>query len=78
MLWRGASAKELHLGLFNLLNWTNFWYRPDGELSPEQLARLFDRLYLNGAIQTQSLAAGPDGREWVDTGREADRYRVES
>ena len=57
VLWRGASAKELHLGLFNLLNWTIFWYQPHGELSPEQLARLFERLYLHGIIQTGTSAA---------------------
>lgn len=44
------SAKELQLGLFNLLNWTIFWYRTDGDLSPEQLAGHFESLYLHGAV----------------------------
>lgn len=52
VLWRGASAKELNLALFNLLNWTIFWYQPGGDLSPEQLAELFERLYLHGVVQT--------------------------
>lgn len=58
VLWRGASAKELELALLNLLNWTIFWYRSDGELSSESLAGLFERLYLDGIGQTGSLAAG--------------------
>ncbi len=45
-----VSAKELQLGLFNLLNWTIFRYRLDGELSPEQLAGLLESLYLDGAL----------------------------
>lgn len=52
VLWQGASAKELNLMLFNLLNWTIFWYQPEGELSPDELAGLFERLYLHGATQT--------------------------
>lgn len=44
------SAKELHFGLFNLLNWTIFWYRTDGDLSPEQLAEKFESLFLDGAL----------------------------
>lgn len=78
VLWQGASAKEIHLGLFNLLNWTIFWYRSDGELSPEQLAGLFERIYLDGVLQTGSLAASPERREEVDAGWEADRHHAES
>lgn len=44
------SAKELQLGLFNLLNWTIFWYRSDGDLAPEELAGKFESLFLDGAI----------------------------
>jgi AcrR family transcriptional regulator len=42
-------ARQLTLALLNLLNWTIFWYRPDGELSPESLADLFTRIFLEGA-----------------------------
>ena len=52
VLWKEASAKELELALLNLLNWTIFWYRPNGELSPENLAELFEKIYLGGVIQT--------------------------
>ncbi len=53
------SAKELQLGLFNLLNWTIFWYRPDGELSPEQLAGLLESLYLDGALHMKPSEEKP-------------------
>ena len=78
VLWREASAKELRLGLLNLLNWTIFWYRPDGEFSPEQLAGLFERIYLGGVVQTGYLAVDPGGRKEIDTGRAADHHHVES
>jgi hypothetical protein len=34
--------------ILNLLNWTIFWYRTNGELSPENLAELFEIVYLDG------------------------------
>ncbi|QIN77458.1 TetR family transcriptional regulator [Rubrobacter marinus] len=52
VLWKEASAKELELALLNLLNWTIFWYRTDGELSPEDLAKLFEKIYLGGVART--------------------------
>ena len=51
VLWREASAKELELALLNLLNWTIFWYSPDGELSPERLAGLLEKIYLGGVAR---------------------------
>lgn len=44
----GHSARHLTLGLFNLLNWTMFWYRADGDLGPEQVAELLSSLFFNG------------------------------
>ena len=41
-------AKELELGLLNLLNWTIFWYQPDGDLSPDDVTSLFERIYIMG------------------------------
>jgi hypothetical protein len=35
--------------MLNLLNWTIFWYSPDGELTPDQLAEQFRRIFLFGA-----------------------------
>jgi TetR/AcrR family transcriptional regulator, cholesterol catabolism regulator len=34
------DAKYLTLALFNLLNWTIFWYAPDGELSESAIAEI--------------------------------------
>lgn len=51
VLWKEASVKELGLSLLNLLNWTIFWHRPDGELSPERLAELFEEIYLRGVAR---------------------------
>lgn len=45
----GNGPDTLTKLLLNLLNWTIFWYRPDGDLSPEQLAQQMVRLFLDGA-----------------------------
>lgn len=52
VLWNEASAKELELALLNLLNWTIFWYRPNGDLSSEKLAELFEKIFLGGVVRT--------------------------
>ena len=39
----------LRLALLNMLNWTIFWFRTDGELSPGELAELFATIFLEGA-----------------------------
>jgi AcrR family transcriptional regulator len=46
---RDITSRHLTLLLFNLLNWTMFWYRPDGSLSPAQVADLITTLFLDGA-----------------------------
>lgn len=43
------DARYLGLGLLNLLNWTIFWYRPEGPKAIEELADFFCDLYINGA-----------------------------
>jgi TetR/AcrR family transcriptional regulator, cholesterol catabolism regulator len=48
-LSRDMTAQELELGLLNLLNWTIFWFRPEGDLTPARLAEMFEHLYLRGA-----------------------------
>jgi AcrR family transcriptional regulator len=45
---RDRPAKELALGLLNLLNWTIFWYRAGGELSPESIADLMALIFIEG------------------------------
>lgn len=40
----GISAKTI----LGIINWTIMWYRPDGELSPEEIANQSVNLFLNG------------------------------
>ncbi|MGH3414532.1 MAG: TetR/AcrR family transcriptional regulator [Marmoricola sp.] len=42
------SPGHLTLGLLNLLNWTIFWYRADGEMAPEQLASMLRTIFFQG------------------------------
>jgi len=35
-------------GLLGVLNWTITWYRPEGSLSPEQIADHFSEMFLKG------------------------------
>lgn len=43
------DAHFLGLALLNLLNWTIFWYRADGEKSIPQLADDFHEIFVHGA-----------------------------
>jgi AcrR family transcriptional regulator len=43
------SAKYLTLALFNLLNWSIFWYSPEGVMTATQVANLLCKLFLEGA-----------------------------
>jgi AcrR family transcriptional regulator len=49
VLRRDITARHLTLGLLNLLNWTMAWYKPEGGLTPAELADILSDLYLNGA-----------------------------
>jgi TetR/AcrR family transcriptional regulator, cholesterol catabolism regulator len=43
------SARYLTLALLNLLNWTIFWFDPNGDLSPKELGDVLAKVYLDGA-----------------------------
>ena len=43
------AVKYLCLILLGLLNRVEMWYRRDGALSPDQLARVFEAIFLTGA-----------------------------
>jgi AcrR family transcriptional regulator len=48
---RGDIApRHLTLALLNLLNWTIFWWRDDGELTSDALAEMLATLFLDGAL----------------------------
>jgi TetR/AcrR family transcriptional regulator, cholesterol catabolism regulator len=42
------APKYLTLSLFNLLNWSIFWYSPDDELSPGELGDILWSIFSNG------------------------------
>jgi TetR/AcrR family transcriptional regulator, cholesterol catabolism regulator len=43
------DSKYLALTLSNLLNWTLYWYTPDGPLQPTEIADLLVEIFTNGA-----------------------------
>jgi AcrR family transcriptional regulator len=45
------SAQLLTLAFLNMHNWSIFWYRPDGDLSPAQLGDLLATLLFEGAAR---------------------------
>lgn len=45
-------------GLLGVLNWTITWYRPEGSLSPEQIADHFAGMFLEGIRSPASPGAG--------------------
>lgn len=45
-----VSVRLLTLALLNLLNWTIFWYRPDGGLGAGEIASTFASIYLDGVV----------------------------
>jgi hypothetical protein len=49
-LRRDIDARMLTLALLNLLNWTIFWYRPGGRLSPEKIGEALQAVFLEGVL----------------------------
>lgn len=43
------DGRTMTLLLLNLMNWTIFWFRPDGRLTPRSLAHAAETLFLDGA-----------------------------
>jgi TetR/AcrR family transcriptional regulator, cholesterol catabolism regulator len=43
------SAKQLAVGMLSLLNWSIYYYKPQGPLSPDGLADMLWQLFINGA-----------------------------
>lgn len=54
------DSGQLVLALLNLLNWTIFWYRPGGDMTPEKIAELLQTIYLEGVRQRASTATPVD------------------
>lgn len=48
-LTKDIPAQVLKLLLLNLMNWSIFWYKPDGPLTSSQIAEWVTTLFLDGA-----------------------------
>jgi AcrR family transcriptional regulator len=64
-----GSVKYLTLALLNLLNWTIFWFEPDGELTPADLGEIFASIYLLGVTNDAALVPQPVGEAREENGR---------
>ena len=69
------EAKWMTLSLLNTLNWSIFWYHPDGGLGPDEIGRTLLDVYLNGVVTPRSgdragepprLAAAPPEPSQLD------------
>jgi AcrR family transcriptional regulator len=47
-------ADMLTFGILGIINWTYYWYNPEGEVSEEELAQIFTNIILNG-VKTDKL-----------------------
>ena len=52
--FRAVDVPVVAAGLLGMLNWMHQWYRPDGRLSPQQIAAIFTDLALHGLLNPQS------------------------
>ena len=52
------EARWMTLSLLNTLNWSIFWYRPDGGLTAEEIGHILLDVYLNG-VATASATDRP-------------------
>src|ERR1700680_1750307 len=53
------AARHLAFLLANLMNWTIFWYRDTGSLSPHQIASLIQTQFLHGAMMGAAREGEP-------------------
>jgi len=47
---RDVPVRYLKLALLNLLNWSIFWYKPGGSLTPSAIGEMLASMFLEGAI----------------------------
>jgi len=48
------DVKYVTLALFNLLNWSIFWWRPDGEIEASELAEILWKVFADGAVTSRT------------------------
>jgi TetR/AcrR family transcriptional regulator, cholesterol catabolism regulator len=54
-----VSPKYLTLALFNLLNWTIFWFSSDGELTIQEMGELLWSVFASGVTRHDTAAKRP-------------------
>jgi TetR/AcrR family transcriptional regulator, cholesterol catabolism regulator len=47
---RGVSAHAATFALLGMINWLYQWYKPEGPLSPEQIAQQYTEIFFAGAF----------------------------
>ena len=47
---RGVSPRAATLALLGMINWIYQWYKPEGPLNGEQIARQFSEIFFSGAL----------------------------
>lgn len=52
LLRQDLPARYLKLALLNLLNWSIFWYRPNGPLGSSEIGELLGEVFLQGVLTT--------------------------
>ena len=50
---RPVNPKVAALALLGMLNWTYQWYKPSGEVKPDEVVREFQDLFINGILGVQ-------------------------
>lgn len=54
-------VRYLRLALLNLLNWSIFWFRPDGPLAPDEVGRMLSSVFIDGVAVGASRPGGGGG-----------------
>ena len=52
---RPVNPKVAALALLGMLNWTYQWYKPSGEVKPDEVVREFQDLFINGILGVQGF-----------------------
>lgn len=48
------NTKACAFALFGMVQWAHRWYKPDGEIKPEQLSQIFTQIFTRGIYNTNT------------------------
>jgi AcrR family transcriptional regulator len=65
-VFRDLPPTMVVFGLLGMCNWLHTWYRPDGPLTPEQIADVFVSVLERGYLTAATGSAGDDGLARID------------